>query len=71
MPLAKKFWYEYYRGKNISLSNRYCKYCQICSRFSSVVFVLECVKCPKNQVDFERMVAAKHAGNLHLFTGGA
>lgn len=68
--LAKKFWYEYYKGENISLSNRYPKYCQICSGFSSAVFVLECRECPENQVDSERMVTAKHAGDLRIFTGG-
>lgn len=45
MLLAKEFWYEYYRGKNINLSSRYPKYCQICS----AVFVLECAKCPKTK----------------------
>lgn len=69
--LAKKFWYEYYREKNINLSNRYPKYCQICSGFSSAGFVLERATCPKNEVGFERLVTAKHAGDLHLFTGGA
>lgn len=63
--------YEYYIGKNIDLSNRYPKYCQICSGLSSAVFILECAKCPKNQVDFKRMVTAKHAGYLRLFTEGA
>lgn len=47
--LAKEFWYEYYRGEKIHLSNRYPKYCQICSGFSSAVFIRECTKYPKNK----------------------
>ena len=63
--------YEYYRGKNINLSNRYPKYCQICSGFSSAVFVLECVKCPKNQVDFRKDGDCQTCRGPASFTGGA
>lgn len=53
-------------GKTINLSKRYLKYCQIHSGNSSTDFAVECVKCPWNQIDFERMVTATLAEGLSL-----